>query len=712
MQFNRMSAYQWFFACPQFIEPLLAEELLALGGELIKIGHAGVQAQGNLLFAYRVMLWSRLASRATLQLVSGYGKNQTELSQLVESINWQEHLRPTGSLKVRFFGRNDDIHNTQFGAQWVKDQIADQFRHHCGVRPSVSDQPDIVVVVNLHKSHASIGLELNQLSLADHGYRSTINPSPLRENLVAACLWRAGWLALTKSASPRIALVDPLCGSGAFLIEAMCMALSIAPGLLRAKTVSQRWLGHDEDLWQELVKDAQQQRSQALEQADRWVVWGNDADVASVMATRKLWQSLGLPEARWSHAPIQTMPLASEAEQGLVISQLPFSHEQTALLLRPLYSALGQWLAGLPSTWKGALLADQQAPFALTDLFYSKDYRFLNGETECKFYTFDTLRQKQQPTQWLAEDLANRLTKNLRKLKNFIKHNHTNAYRIYDADIPEYALAIDRYADWLHVQEYAPPKSIDEKQAKQRLEQALMTLPSVLDVKPEHIVLKQRKQQKGLNQYEKQGRKEQALVIYEHGVKLKVNLTDYLDTGIFLDHRPMRWWMQQQAKDKTVLNLFCYTGTVSTHAAVGGAKRVDSVDMSATYLAWAQENFALNQLQPEPYRYRFIQANVLEWLAQCRATYDLIFLDPPTFSNSKRMQDIFDVQRDHVDLIKQCMRLLAPQGTLVFSNNFRKFKLQAELEAVYKIVDYRLQSLPEDFQRDPKIHGCWLISHN
>ena len=194
-------------------------------------------------------------------------------------------------------------------------------------------------------------------------------------------------------------------------------------------------------------------------------------------------------------------------------------------------------------------------------------------------------------------------------------------------------------------------------------------------------------------------------------MRLKVNLTDYLDTGLFLDHRPMRWWMQQHAKDKSVLNLFCYTGTVSVHAAVGGAKRVDSVDMSATYLEWAEDNFKLNGLPLSPYQYRFIQANVVEWLPRCQHRYDLIFLDPPTFSNSKRMQGVFDVQRDHADLIHQAMQLLEANGTLVFSNNFRKFQLDSSVEQRYQVQDYRLQSLPEDFQRDPKIHGCWLINH-
>jgi len=270
---------------------------------------------------------------------------------------------------------------------------------------------------------------------------------------------------------------------------------------------------------------------------------------------------------------------------------------------------------------------------------------------------------------------------------------------------------VDRYADWLHVQEYAPPASIDEKTAQQRLDQVLITLAEVLKVPPNKIVLKQRKRQKGSDQYERQAEAGNSLIVHEHGVRFKVNLSDYLDTGLFLDHRPMRLWIQQQAKDKSVLNLFCYTGAVSVHAAVGGASRVDSVDLSATYLAWAEDNFQLNHLATNPYKYHMIRDNAMEWLAHCKQRYDLIFLDPPTFSNSKRMQDVFDVQRDHVQLLNDAMRVLQQGGTLVFSNNFRKFKLDPIILEQYAVEDYRLPSIPEDFQRDMKIHGCWLIKH-
>lgn len=712
MQPDNPAVLHWFFSCPRFIEPLLADELSQLGAIQVKIGHAGVQANGDLCFGYTVMLWSRLASRATLQLAQGYGKDQAELQALLQGIPWHEHLKADGTLKVRFSGLNHDIRNSHFGAQWVKDQIGDYFLEHDGERPSVSNAPDIVVVVNLHKGQASIGLELNQQSLHQRGYHDPDVYLPMRENLVAALLIRAGWPELLAGDAQNLTLFDPAGISSTLLIEGALMAFDIAPGLLRGRTVADRWRGHDVALWASLREEACQRRQTARLNAGRFI-FRAEGNPASLLTVRLDWQAAGLPLSVLQADAAQVMQgRVGEGSAGMAITQLPFEAGSTAVSLRTRYQQLGGRLAELPAYFRGALFSDANAPLPLTGLFFSKEYRFLNGESESKLYTFDRFEQKERASTLVAEALVNRIEKNLRKLKPFIKRKDSDAYRVYDADIPEYAIAVDRYGDWLHVQEYAPPKTIDDKLAKQRLDQALITLPDVLDVDPGHIVLKQRKQQKGRNQYERQSREERVLTVTEHGVKFKVNLTDFLDTGLFLDHRPMRYWLQQQAEGKKVLNLFCYTGTASVHAAVGGASRVDSVDMSATYLAWAEDNFALNGFSHDPYRrYRFIQANVPDWLAGCEGNYDLIFLDPPTFSNSKRMQATFDVQRDHAALIDDAMRVLVRDGTLVFSNNFRKFRLDAEMEKCYMVEDYRMQSLPEDFQRDPKVHGCWLIRH-
>lgn len=698
----------WFVACPRYIEPLLADELTALGATDVKVSTAGVAMTGDLAQGYRVALWSRLASRLTLQLAEGKASSADELKALLDDIPWESHMRPNGSLRVRFIGRTDTFRNTQYGAQWVKDQIVDYFQALAGVRPDVSRQPDITLVVKLHKDRAQVGVELNSESLHQRAYRAPRADAPVRENLAAAVLIRAGWPQLVAASERPLGLIDPMCGSGTLLIEAAMMAFDWAPGLARTSTLAERWPGHDLAIWEELLKEAEQRRQTAMASAPHFEFWGNDVSQAVFQQARHSWRSLGLPEARWTRGDVSAMPEPMPVASGLVLTNPPYGERlDSEGGVATLYQSLGTWMKGLPEGYRGALLLPETASVSHTGLFYDKTYRLMNGDIECRVYTFPTLAAREVRVHSASPDLANRLRKNLRKLKPFLQKGETDAYRVYDADLPEYAIAVDRYADWLHVQEYAAPATIPEHTAQQRLSRALVTLAEVFELPEERIVVKQRRRQKGIAQYEKQGSQGAELVVREHGLNFKVNLTDYLDTGLFLDHRPMRYWLQTQARGARVLNLFCYTGAASVHAAAGGAVRVDSVDLSATYLSWAKDNFRLNHLTID--KHGFIQADVLTWLHDCESEYDLIFLDPPTFSNSKRMDDDFDVQRDHPALIRAAMKTLKPGGTLVFSNNYRRFKLDASIAEDFQVTDQRLQSIPADFHRSPRIHGCWFI---
>ena len=250
---------------------------------------------------------------------------------------------------------------------------------------------------------------------------------------------------------------------------------------------------------------------------------------------------------------------------------------------------------------------------------------------------------------------------------------------------------------------------IPEKTARKRLNDALSFVQDVFSVDKTDIYLKTRKQQKGLAQYEKDQEKAEYKIVEESRLKFYVSFTSYLDTGLFLDHRLTRQLVQSLAKDQRVLNLFCYTGSVSVYAAAGGAKTITSVDMSRTYLDWAKRNFRLNNLLNNDFE--FIQADCTTWLKQYKQTYDLIFLDPPSFSNSKRMESHFSVQDDHESLIDNAMRILDKSGTLIFSNNFRKFKMSEAILQRYQVENISASTLPEDFKRNPRIHNCWRISH-
>jgi 23S rRNA (guanine2445-N2)-methyltransferase / 23S rRNA (guanine2069-N7)-methyltransferase len=302
---------------------------------------------------------------------------------------------------------------------------------------------------------------------------------------------------------------------------------------------------------------------------------------------------------------------------------------------------------------------------------------------------------------------ANRLQKNLKQLGKWARKEGVECYRLYDADMPEYALAIDLYEDWVHVQEYAAPKSIDPEKAQARLFDALAAIPQALNVDKNKVIIKRRERQSGSKQYQRQSTQGQFMEVGEGGVKLLVNLTDYLDTGLFLDHRPLRLRIQREAAGKRFLNLYCYTATASVHAAKGGARSTTSVDLSKTYLDWARRNLSLNGFSDKN---KLEQADVMSWLEEDRGEYELIFIDPPTFSNSKRMDGVFDIQRDHVQLLDLAMARLAPGGVLYFSNNFRKFQLDEGLAARYGVEEISAATLDPDFARNPKIHRAWRLT--
>lgn len=308
---------------------------------------------------------------------------------------------------------------------------------------------------------------------------------------------------------------------------------------------------------------------------------------------------------------------------------------------------------------------------------------------------------------------ANRLRKNSKHLARWRNRENINAYRLYDADIPEYAVAIDVYEGgqrWVHIQEYEPPASVDHDKAKSRLDDIMTVLPDILETSQEHLFLKVRRKQKGISQYEKLAAKKNFHEIIEGGNRFLVNFEDYLDTGLFLDHRITRNMLAEIAGNRNFLNLFAYTGSASVYAASGGAISTTTIDMSNTYLDWAKQNMSLNQFTGT--RHHYIQADCLEWLNRTvwhAEKFGLIFLDPPSFSSSRRMKTTFDVQRDHAALLLKSCRLLEPDGILIFSNNRRNFKMNHKALETLRIEDISRATLPRDFQRNPRIHNCWKI---
>ena len=718
--------FELYLTCPKSLEGLLLEEARGLGLEEAREQVAAVRGQASMETAYRLCLWSRLANRVLLVMARFPLSNAEELYQGVHAIDWHEHLLPSGSLAVEFSGRGAGIDNTHFGALKVKDAIVDKLRTAQGERPSVDKlNPDLRVHLRLERGEAIVSLDLSGHSLHQRGYRLQQGAAPLKENLAAAVLIRAGWPQL---AAEGAALSDPMCGVGTLLIEAGLMAADIAPNLRRQQWGFTHWLGHVPALWQKLHEEAQARAQAGLARPPLWIR-GYEADPRLITPARNNIERAGLADwVKIYQGELATFePRPDQGQHGLLVCNPPYGErlgDEASLLY--LYQHLGERLRQSCLGWQAAIFTGAPELGKRMGLRSHKQYALFNGALPCKL-----LLMRIEPEQFVtsarpAENMpplagesntaarlseggqmfANRLQKNLKTLGKWAKKAGVECYRLYDADMPEYALAIDLYRDWVHVQEYAAPRSIDPEKAQTRLLDALAAIPVALGIPSERVVIKRRERQAGTRQYERQAAQGQFMEVTEGGVRLLVNLTDYLDTGLFLDHRPMRLRIQQEAAGKRFLNLFCYTATATVHAAKGGARSTTSVDLSKTYLDWARRNLALNGFSE---RHRLEQGDVMHWLAEDRGEYELIFIDPPTFSNSKRMEGVFDVQRDHVQLLDLAMARLAAGGTLYFSNNFRKFQLDDSLQQRYAVEEISAQTLDADFARNPKIHRAWRL---
>ncbi|WP_193164055.1 bifunctional 23S rRNA (guanine(2069)-N(7))-methyltransferase RlmK/23S rRNA (guanine(2445)-N(2))-methyltransferase RlmL [Microbulbifer hainanensis] len=710
--------------CPKGLEGLLAQELRELGATDTREQPAAVYFHGTLELAYRCCLWSRLANRVLLRLAQEPIGDAEDLYRAVAALPWEQHINPSGRLWLQFSGTNREIRNSQFGAQKAKDAIVDRLRREAGARPEVDKQhPDLTVALRLHRDKLDIAIDLSGDSLHRRGYRTHIGAAPLKENLAAALLLRAGW---PKIAAEGGALLDPMCGSGTILIEGAMMAADIAPGLLRDNFGFERWLNHQSDIWLKLREEALERRRAGL-QREMPEIRGYDADAKVLFAAEANIARAGLErQVRVSCRPVAAFKVPShrEVKPGLVLTNPPYGErlgEQEAL--RETYAELGRQLKKEFPGWLAGVFTGNPELGHATGLRSHKQYQMYNGSIPSQLLLFHVREQQGDRVDSAprlsaeAEMVANRLRKNLRTTGKWAKKSNIDCYRLYDADLPEYAAAVDLYRSiegqlFAHVQEYRAPASIAEDKARARLRDLVRAVQVVLEIPQRQICIKERRRHSHKasgSQYQKREEGSDSFWVREYGAELEVNLRAYLDTGLFLDHRPVRQYLHEHARGKKLLNLFCYTATGTVQAALGGCEQSTSVDMSKTYQAWSARNFRRNNL--DPYRHQLVEADCLQWLESAqqnrRGHYDLIFLDPPSFSNSAKMRGVLDIQRDHGILIRQCMALLAPGGTLVFSNNLRSFKMDGDVAEEFVVE--KLDLLDRDFQRNPKIHNVWKI---
>jgi 23S rRNA (guanine2445-N2)-methyltransferase / 23S rRNA (guanine2069-N7)-methyltransferase len=630
-------------------------------------------------------------------------------------------LAPGATLACDCSGGNESIRHTIYGSQLLKDAVVDNLRDATGERPNIKpERPDVLLHLHVEGPTALLSVDFSGESLHRRGYRVEGGRAPLKENVAAAVLLRAGWPETCERGG---VLLDPLCGSGTFLTEGALIAADAAPALDREYFGFTGWRGHDAELWERLRTEARARRGA---RTARRCILGSDVDADAVRMTIGNAEHAGV--GGWIHVEKRSLSeilRPSGQDMGLIVTNPPYGERIGAESGLPaLYSQLGSTLKERFQGWQAAILTGNPPLARNLGIYAKRTHRFYNGTIECRLLRFElTEASEQRPAEVVRADwssrpgaqmFANRLRKNLQRLDPWAEREHIDCFRVYDADMPEYAFAIDLYgrgARHVYVQEYAAPKTVDQESARERRREALAVLPDVLAVPISQVHSRVRKPQKGSEQYEKRDTKAERHAVQEGGLKFWVNFRDYLDTGLFLDHRIVRGLLRQWAKGADFLNLFCYTGSATVYAAAGGARSSASIDLSNTYLDWAHENLLLNGFGDT--NHELYRADCLQWLEEqeaCGPRFDLIFVDPPTFSNSKRMEGVLDVQRDHVGMIRRSLKLLRPSGRLVFSTNYTRFKLDAPALTDLSVDDISVQTIPKDFERHARIHRCFSIA--
>jgi len=740
---------EFFATCPAGFEHLLANELAATGIARPRPLRGQVAFFGELVDAYKACMWSRLASRVVLVLGRHDARNSDELYAGAQDIAWEDHLARNATFAVDASGTNAQLRTTQFVAVRVKDAIVDRLLAKSGVRPQVDAQsPHVRIVARISKDHAVFGIDLAGEPLFHRTYlrrRDKASMRALRADYAAALLLQGGWDNTSQQADASLLAVsnspDPL------VLEAAHIAARRAPGLSRTSWGFSRWAGHDQDTWQQVVAEAQ-----ATVRTDVPVSIASLSWRKGVSQARGTLQTLGL------NVDLRTVSEQSAADlDSVALMACDLADASSDELVREaslLTSVSGLVHATTPQTL--AVAARDKLASAYVRQDPAQTLTSMLGRDELLLLSYDAIAPSreqafvtladgtQAPVLVPASDqFAARLRKNARLRAKWAKREDVTCYRVYDADLPDYAVSIELYRgtnpatgeptnrSWLQIFEYAAPKDIDPLLARSRLMDVLSLAPQILGVDPHDTFVRVRRRDKGGSQYAAEASEVRARpvskghvplppgahLIDEGGLVFEVNFSTRLDCGIFLDHRDTRAMLREMAKQtkgsKRFLNLFAYTGTATCYAADGGMRYTTTVDLSKPSLDWARRNMARNGFECR--EHEFVQADVVRWISEQRRTknrWDLVFCDVPTFSNSNRMgKRSFDVQRDHAELLIGVSRLLVRGGVCVFSCNLRSFApdVEALQKAGVTIEDITDKTIPEDFARNKRIHHAYLV---
>ena len=729
--------------CPKGLEHLLANELRSFCVDSVQESVAACYFDSSLHIAYKVCLCSRLANRVIDLKLRTHVNSKDSLYENIKNLSWESYFSGNSSILVDFNGSSSYIRDSRFGAQLTKDAINDRLIKDNKPRLQVNlKKPEILIYVRLFNNKLSIGLDLVGESLHKRGYRKYSGEAPLKENLAAGILMQSDWKTIADSGG---IFLDPMCGSGTFLIEAALIATDIPPSFLKINDllVSDKWCltkfsNFDEKAWKELLRQQEEIVERGLSK-NIPMIYGFDASQGAIDISSQNVAYAGLQKfISIKKENISASSFQSNTNHGLLVVNPPYGKrlgEEESLI--PLYKDLGRFMINKCLNWSASIFTGNTKLGWHTGLRSWRQHNWSNGGIDCQLQRYEI--NKDNFSEFLNDDekifkiddlnsnalmLANRLKKNLRKLKNWRKINKNICFRLYNADLPEYAVVIDCYFShseydktnkifikkqklYVNLQEYTAPKSIELKIAKKRLKDAIVACSAVLDCPISSIYVKQREQKKGSQQYQKNKTFSPDIVVEENGLKFIVNLQKYIDTGLFLDHRKVRLEVASFVKGKSFLNLYAYTCSATVYAAIAGSESSVSIDLSNNYLDWGNKNLLLNNVDTSSHQ--LVKADCLKWLESSNQTFDCILLDPPSFSNSKSMDNTLDILRDHPVLIDLCMRHLTKSGRLYFSNNRRGFKLSEDIPKKYHVLEISDKTIDIDFSIGRQMHRCWQI---
>lgn len=700
-------------SCAFGLEALVAREVEQLGCEPRISGPGQVDFEGDWEAIARVNLWSRCADRVSIVIAEFPCADFDALFDITKGVDWLEFLAEDAAIHVTGSSLKSALTSVPAIQRTVKKAIVDSVLASGRVSTLPESGSRFRVHVGLRQDEARIVLDTTGPSLHKRGYREISTKAPLKETLAAALVQLSFW-------KPDRPLIDPFCGGGTIVIEAAMIGRNLAPGLRRDFAFEQ-WNCCPPDLVDRLREEA---RDGAIPGLPERII-GSDIHQGALSIARRNAVDAGV-DADVHFQPRSFQNLTTKKRYGCVITNPPYGDRLDPNDLGELYEAMPLVLSKLP-TWSHFILTAFPNFEQRIGRAADRRRKLYNGRIECTYYQFHGPRPGERTTEATetkavfggqsakskeqAELFASRLKNRARHLRRWPTRRGITCYRLYEKDIPEIPLVVDRYQDYLHIVEFERPHERDNAEHALWLDSMAATAAAVLDVPKEKVFTKSRQRQRKLQQHEKVADRGVEVVVHEAGLRFIVNLSDYTDTGLFLDHRIARGMIRDMSEGQRVLNLFAYTGAFSVYAAAGGATEVVTVDRSKTYLDWARRNLRLNDLDDDE-RYRFVRNDAEAYVQGLprKPRFDLIVCDVPTFSNSKGSDTVWDVQKHHAGLLNELMPRLAPDGTLFFASNFRRLRLDEQAIQAGFIREVSKQTVPEDF-RNRRIHRSWLLKH-